>query len=500
MRVVTGEEMRAVDEYAIENIGIDGKILMENAGRVAAKNIMKIFDKQTFCILIGAGNNGGDGFVIAKVLKENGKENGCEVDVCVIPDSDKISGDAGYHKNIYLNSGFTFTQYDKDTVKNADIVIDTMLGTGVKGEIKSPYAEIFRELNNMDNIIVSIDLPSGLPADESPVPENTLKADYTLTVGLPKLSYYTHPARNYYGKTKVIHIGIPEKAVEMAVNSERNVWTEKHVVNNWPERADNSHKGSHGKVGIIAGSSNMPGAAVLPTTAAVRSGAGLTTLNTHSDIFSTITNHVPEATLFDRKDDLSEFIDDKDIIAIGPGLGVNDDTRRTVEYLIDHFEGPLVIDADGLSRLQELKDKIKNRKHPVIITPHPGEMARLIDASASEVNKNRFDISREIAVEYGVYLVLKGPNTLVSTPAGETFINDTGNAGLAKGGSGDVLTGMIAAFLGRYENTQHAVSGAVFMHGYTADYILDQESAIESMTASQIVENLEKAFHKLKHS
>src|SRR5690625_4440823 len=176
MRVVTGEEMRAIDEYAIENIGIDGKILMENAGRVAAKNIMKNFHNQTFCVLIGSGNNGGDGFVIAKVLKENGHD----VDVCVIPDPDKISGDADYHKSIYLNSGFTFTQYDREIMKKADIVIDTMLGTGIKGEIKSPYAEIFQELNSMNDTIVSIDLPSGLPADESPVPENALKADYKI--------------------------------------------------------------------------------------------------------------------------------------------------------------------------------------------------------------------------------------------------------------------------------------------------------------------------------
>lgn len=491
MKIVTSEEMKKIDQYAIGKIGIDGRILMENAGRVAAKNIMKRFHNQTFCVLIGSGNNGGDGFVIAKVLKENRHE----VDVCVIPDLPKINGDADYHKNIYLNSGFTFTQYDSEIMKKADIVIDTMLGTGVKGEIKSPYAEIFQELNNTDNIVVSIDLPSGLPADESPVPKNTLKADYTLTIGLPKLSYYTYPARNYYGKTKVIHIGIPDKAVEMAVKTEIRVWTENDVVSHWPQRDDNSHKGSHGKVGIIAGSSNMPGAAVLATTAAVKSGAGLTALNTHSDIFSTITGHVPEATLFDRTHDLDDFINDKDIIAVGPGLGVDDNTRRTVEYLIDQFEAPLVIDADGLSELQRLKDKIKKRKNPVIITPHPGEMARLIDASAGRVNKNRFDISREISVEYGIYVVLKGPHTLVATPDGEIFINDNGNAGLAKGGSGDVLTGMIAAFLGRYENTQHAVSSAVFMHGFTADHLLREGMAIETMTASDIVYNLRDTFN-----
>lgn len=493
MKVVTGQEMKAVDQYAIENIGVDSRILMENAGRVAAKNIMKNFQHQTFCVLIGSGNNGGDGFVIAKVLKEYGYD----VDVCVIPDHHKIKGDAEYHKNIYLNSGFTFTQYDKDIIERADIIVDTMLGTGLKGKIKPLYEDIFKALNTMNNVVISVDLPSGVPADEVTVPEHALKADHTLIIGLPKLSYYTYPARNYYGNAKVIDIGIPARAIENAVEPRRNVWSRKDTSNHWPARDHNSHKGSHGKIGIIAGSSNMPGAAVLTTTAAVRSGAGLTALSTHKDIFSTITNHAPEAILFDRKDDLQDFIEDKDVIAIGPGIGVDDDTRSTVRYLIDNFEGALVLDADGLSELQKLKEKIKIRKQPVIISPHPGEMARLIDSSAAEVNKNRFKISREISVDYGMYVILKGPNTLVTTPGGEVFINDTGNAGLAKGGSGDVLTGMIAAFLGRYENTQHAVSSAVFMHGYTADYILKEGMGIETMAASDIVDNLSTTFKQL---
>lgn len=491
MRVVTGEEMKVIDQYAIEEIGIDGRILMENAGRVAAKNIMKNFRRQKFCVLIGSGNNGGDGFVIAKVLQENGYD----VDVCVIPDLHKIKGDAEYHMNVYLNSSFSFTRYDKHIAESADIIIDTMLGTGVKGEIRSPYKEIFQELNRMDKFIISVDLPSGVPADESPVSEYALKADHTLMIGLPKLSYYTQPAREHYGKAKVIHIGIPAKAIDDAVHSIRRIWTREDTEKHWPARSDDSHKGSHGKVGIIAGSTNMPGAAVLTTSAAVRSGAGLTTLNTHKDIFSAIISHIPEAILFDRADGLSTFAKGLDVIAIGPGLGVNDETRDLAEYLINEFEGPLVIDADGLSDLKKLKKEIKERIYPIVISPHPGEMARLVGSSAAEVNKNRFVISREIALEYDMYVILKGPNTLVATPDGEIFINDTGNAGLAKGGSGDVLTGMIAAFLGKYERPQHAISSAVFMHGFTADYILEKGAGIETITASDIVDNLKDTFY-----
>ncbi|MCD2138610.1 NAD(P)H-hydrate dehydratase [Salinicoccus halitifaciens] len=490
MKVVTGEEMKAIDRYTIEKIGIDGTILMENAGRVAAKNIMKNFRRQKVCVLIGSGNNGGDGFVIAKVLKENGYE----VETCVIPETDKIKGDAEYHMNIYLNSGFSFTQYDKEIAESADLIVDTMLGTGITGEIRPPYKEIFRELNAMDNFIISIDLPSGVPADESPVPEYALKADHTLIIGLPKLSYYTYPARRYYGEAKLIHIGLPQKAIDETVRSKRNVWTRKDTEKHWPVREDASHKGSHGKVGIIAGSANMPGAAVLTTAAAVRSGAGLTQLNTHKDIFGTLVNHIPEATLFNREGDLEAFIEGKDIIAIGPGLGVNEETKRTVKYLLDRFEGPLVIDADGLSGLQDSKSKIRERTHPTIISPHPGEMARLIDSSPGEVNRKRFEISREMAVDYGMYVILKGPNTLVATPAGEIFINDTGNAGLAKGGSGDVLTGMLAAFLARYENPQHAISSAVFMHGFTADYLVERGAGTETITASDIIDNLQDTF------
>jgi NAD(P)H-hydrate epimerase len=495
MRVVTGEEMKAVDRYAIEEIGIDGRILMENAGRVAAKNIMKNFGRQKFCVLIGSGNNGGDGFVIAKVLQENDYD----VSVCVIPERDKIKGDAEYHMNIYLNSGFSFTQYDQSAAESADIIVDTMLGTGIKGEIRSPYKEIFRELNKMDNTIISVDLPSGVPADESPVPEHALQADQTLIIGLPKLSYYTYPARKYYGEAKVIHIGLPKKAIEETVQSNIMLWSHEDTRNHWPARDDDSHKGSHGKVGIIAGSAGMPGAAVLTTSAAVRSGAGLTQLNTHGNIFGTVVTHVPEATLFDRKDDLESFIEGKDVIAIGPGLGVNDKTSRTVEYLVNEYEGPLIIDADGLSGLGQFKEQIKKRRSPVVISPHPGEMARLIDSSPGEVNKNRFRISREIATEYGMYVVLKGPNTLVATPDGEIFINDTGNAGLAKGGSGDVLTGMIAAFLGRYDQPQQAISSAVYMHGFTADYISEKGAGMETITASDIVDHLRHAFHLIRN-
>src|SRR5690625_2096377 len=189
MRIVTGEEMKAIDRYAIEKVGIDGRILMENAGRVAAKNIMKNFPHQKFCVIIGSGNNGGDGFVIAKVLQENGYD----VEVCVVPGRSKIKGDAEYHMNVYLNSGFSFQEYDKDIAESADIIVDTMLGTGVEGEIRPPYKEIFQELNRMDHTVISVDLPSGVPADESPVPEHALKADHTLIIGLPKLSYYTQP-------------------------------------------------------------------------------------------------------------------------------------------------------------------------------------------------------------------------------------------------------------------------------------------------------------------
>lgn len=274
-----------------------------------------------------------------------------------------------------------------------------------------------------------------------------------------------------------------------------NSWSKNLVAGHWPKREPDSHKGSYGKVGIIAGSETMPGAAALCAAAAVESGAGLTTVNTLRSVIPIVASHVPEATFYHRDDDLNGFLEDKDAVAAGPGLGrLSDDI---IEDLITNFEGPLVIDADGLYELSSHEVIIRKRTAPLIITPHVGEMARIINEDIDYVNNNRCEVSAKLAADYGIYVVLKGPETIVAEPNGGLWVNHTGNPGLAKGGTGDVLTGMILAFIAQRTDIQPAVSNAVYLHGYAADYLIEQGEAIETVTASKVISALSASFQKV---
>ncbi len=274
-----------------------------------------------------------------------------------------------------------------------------------------------------------------------------------------------------------------------------NSWSKNLVAGHWPKREPDSHKGSYGKVGIIAGSETMPGAAALCAAAAVESGAGLTTVNTLRSVIPIVASYVPEATFYHRDDDLNGFLEGRDAVAAGPGLGrLSDDI---IEDLITNFEGPLVIDADGLYELSSHEVIIRKRTAPLIITPHVGEMARIINEDIEYVNNNRCEVSAKLAADYGIYVVLKGPETIVAEPNGGLWVNHTGNPGLAKGGTGDVLTGMILAFIAQRTDIQPAVSNAVYLHGYAADYLIEQGEAIETVTASKVISALSASFQKV---
>ncbi|MBB6450071.1 NAD(P)H-hydrate epimerase [Geomicrobium halophilum] len=495
MQAVTGEEMGAVDRYVIETLGYPGAMLMENAGRAVTERLLHYYHTgERFLILIGSGNNGGDGFVIARTLKDAKRE----VHVCLIPPEEKFKGDAKLHKNLYENAGYTWTSYDPIYFQKADIVIDALLGTGISGDIREPYSNVIEAITNAEKTVVSVDLPSGIPGDETTVPEGSLQADRTITLQQPKLSYYTYPARDYYGETEVVPIGIPPTAFEHTVKTKRNVWSASETANHWQPWAASSHKGNHGKVGIIAGSETMPGAAAIAAGAAVKSGAGLTTIATPQSVIPMVAAHVPEATYFPRENEISSFYENKDGIAVGPGTGFDTDGPEILTELIENFEGPLVVDADGLHQLAEMLDRVRARKHPLIITPHPGEMAALIGSSPRDVNSRRFEVAASFAQEHGIYVVLKGPYTLVATPEGEIWINDSGNAGLAKGGSGDVLTGIVLAFVTKTNNIQPAISSAVYMHGYTADYLLERGVPMETMNAMEMIQALPNSFREIR--
>ncbi|MBA9038484.1 NAD(P)H-hydrate epimerase [Bacillus aryabhattai] len=490
MRIVTNQEMYQVDDYMMNTIGMSEESLMENAGQAAANALSERIEKhENIGLLIGTGNNGGDGFVIARALKSKGYE----VDVWVVPAREKIKGAAKKAMIIYENAGFTWQSAgDNFSVKKYTVLIDCLLGIGVKGSIKSPYDDIIKKINDSKAYIYSIDVPSGVMEQKQ---ELTVRADATITLQQPKITAFTYPSKESYGELIVVDIGMPPLAIEKS-SSFKEVWSTQHIKQSFPIRHASSNKGTHGKGIVIGGSIQTPGAPMLTSKAALTSGAGLLTLALPSDIHAIAAGHMLEVMykpcpskdgFFAGEIPLEEA--KYDAIAVGPGLGRTKETKKVVEQVL-YQPVSVVVDADALFHLPHLETEVKEREHATILTPHPGEMARLVDTTIAEVEANRFSISRQYAVENGVYLVLKGPNTIVTTPDGKQYVNTTGNAGLAKGGTGDTLTGIILALIMQHDSLQEAISNAVYVHGKAADVLLDQGHTMMDMLASDVISAL----------
>ncbi|MFB4165173.1 NAD(P)H-hydrate dehydratase [Alteribacillus sp. JSM 102045] len=511
MQVVTGDEIRQVDRCAIEQIGMKEEVLMENAGRAAAQEVERLYknlDQKKIAVLIGKGNNGGDGFVIARTLLEKGRD----VDVWLLAEENQWEGAALSHKRLFEATGYegsSWSSAEHFLAKDYDIFIDAMLGTGISGELRSPYKEAATCLNEAAGEIIAIDIPSGIPAGEEEVPKSAVKADITITLHVPKCSAFLYPARAYYGEIKIVDIGLPNAAWK-SVEVSKRIWTESDVRITLPKRKSSAHKGDHGKGLLVGGSLSMPGALSMTASACIYSGAGLLTTALPSSILSTISSNVPE-TMFlplPEKDGgiAGELIgtdftfETYDAVAAGPGLGREKGIKNLVRKLILDVKAPLLLDADALYYLPELAQEIKQRKEPIILTPHPGEMARLTGVSTSEVNKKRFDISRRYAQEYGCYLVLKGPFTIITTPYGEQYINTTGNEALARGGTGDILTGVTLGLLLQQETILSSLGNAVYMHGLTADLAVEQKHTSISMASSDLIYHLPLAFRTIVSS
>ncbi|MGG3575189.1 NAD(P)H-hydrate dehydratase [Bacillus gobiensis] len=505
MRIVSADEMYCIDSYTTNQIGISGETLMENAGQSIARLIMERTDpNQKIVILAGAGNNGGDGFVIARILKSFD----FQVDLWTVPPYEKIKGAAKHALEVYKNSGYEalyFLENEEhffNLLSTYDVIIDCLLGIGVKGELRSPYKEIIDKINTCKSAeIFSIDVPSGVPADGCDV-DRAVRADLTITIHLPKSGAFIYPCASYYGETIVADIGIPPIAAKHCSHN-RMIWTDKLVKKHLPSRSPNSHKGSNGKGKVIGGSREMTGAIMLAAKAALRCGAGLITAAIPEEIHPIAAAHFLEAMYLPSpsedgyfKGNLSVEYENLDAVAVGPGIGRTKGGKLIVEEVITK-ELPVVIDADALYHLKDMLPLLKNRKHPTILTPHPGEMARLIDKSIKEVEQDRFSISRLFAKEYGIYLVIKGPFTIVTTPGGEQFVNTTGNSALAKGGTGDALTGMILAFIMQQTHVQSAISNAVFVHGKSADVLIEQEHTHFDVLSTDLIENIPRTLKLL---
>lgn len=487
--------MYELDAYTMNDCGLEGRVLMENAGRAMANHISSSYPTtQPMLVLAGKGNNGGDGFVIARVLAQRG----FQVSVLLCQSPERISGDAAYHLSLLQALDVSIHEWEsKETLielsKGQPIFIDAMLGLGIKGEVREPYRTIITLLNDWNQSILAVDVPSGLPADEGVDVDLAIKATRTYTIHFPKVSAFLQQTAPYYGERVEVDIGLFQKP-DMPV---RNLWGEKEVRQTLPERSPFAHKGTFGKGLVVGGSVPMPGSVAMTARAALRSGAGLLTVATTKESIPAISPLVTEATFvpLEQKDGFINELKDLDFdsydgVAFGMGLGTHEEAQQLLTRALRSTEGPLVIDADGLTALVNVLHELKERSAPTILTPHPGEMARLLDVSVADLLKQPFRYVRQFAVENGVSVILKGAFTIVTDQSGQQWVTTTGNQALAKGGSGDVLTGIVLTMLMQDQPLYAALNNACFIHGRAADLLVEEKHSHYDLLATDLIEGI----------
>ncbi|WP_183163964.1 NAD(P)H-hydrate dehydratase [Alteribacter keqinensis] len=509
MYVVTGDEMRRIDAFTMDQVGISDMMLMENAGSAVFSRLLQRIEPSgsRILVLIGTGNNGGDGFVIGRKLMEAG----FETDIWVVPPDEKIRGAAKGHADVFAKCGHRYGSFEKDSslfyekLPSYTHIIDCLLGTGVKGELRSPYQEVVDAVNRTHACVISVDMPSGIPAEEGAPAAAGIRADRTMILQAPKETTFLFPYAESFGEWEVADIGIPDCSFKNS-GITKYVRGESDVCRTLPKRKANVHKGANGKGLVVGGSRGMPGALSLTTLAALRTGIGLCTVALPEDIRLLVTQNAAEATLVNLPSQDGEIAPDGlealdltpyDGVAIGPGMGRAH--RYDLYGYFRVFKGTVVIDADGLNHLsRELENWKDGRDGLTVITPHPGEMAVLTGKTIKEVERNRFSISRQFAREHQMVVVLKGPYTITSTPEGEQWVNTSGNPALAKGGSGDVLTGMILASVLQHSHKIEGILNAVYVHGHAADQLIHERDEL-GVTASDVINQLPRAFHSLRY-
>jgi len=514
MKIVSVREMRKIDRIAIKELGIPGVVLMENAGQSVVSAMEDYFEMDTvteLTVVCGKGNNGGDGFVVSRYLLNQGKY----VDIFIIGDEKDIKGDAKKNLDILKGIGVKpkTIRSAKDlkelslSLLHSEIVVDAIFGTGFKGEIAGISSKIVVDINESGLPIVSVDTPSGIDSNTGQVSGVAVKADMTVTMGLPKMGQFLYPAKNYVGELYVADIGFPEQVIDKV--SPMGTLVDKDVIKRFiPWRASNSHKGAFGRILIIAGSTGMTGAAAMTANSALRAGAGLVYLAIPEHLnpileekcTETITIPVSETAKgsigLEAYKQIMEQVSNVDVLAIGPGMSRNAETQKLIRKVVKDAAIPLLVDADGINAFEGYTDILKKRKKPTILTPHPGEMARLIESSARKVDSNRLEIAQRYASKWGIILVLKGVPTIISKYDGAYWLNNYANSGLATGGSGDVLSGLIIGFLAQKTSPLAAAVSGVYIHA-SAGEILKEKMGEHSIIASDLLDAIPAAIMKV---
>ena len=513
MRILNAAQMREADRRTIEEIGIPSLVLMENAGRQVVAAIEAVHSDlvdRKVAVLCGRGNNGGDGFVVARTFVQRG----IDVSVFVIGRVADVRGDARINLEILGRLGITVVEIDDSQawelhfteISDCTLIVDAIFGTGLNAPLSGLMETVVADVNGSGIPVVAVDLPSGLSADTHETIGDSIEAGMTVTLAAPKLPLVLPPAEIRAGDIVIADIGIPGDVITSLEGPQVHLLTRGTMRELIGPRMPDSHKGDYGRVLIVAGSRGKTGAAHLSALGALRSGAGLVTVATPACCLPIVAAMAPEymsEPIDERHDGLDPACVDRvlemarDVIAIGPGLGQAPGTRDFVRGLVDRATMPLVLDADGLNAFVDDPDRLSGKDgRDLIITPHPGEMARLVGMSTDEVQASRLEIARNFAVAHHVYVVLKGHRTLVATPDEKVFINPTGNAGMATGGTGDVLTGMIAAWLAQLLDAEAACQLAVYLHGMAGDLAKADEGEV-SMTAGDLAAHIGDAVMEL---
>lgn len=514
MKLVTAEEMRRIDRRAIEELGIPGIVLMENAGAGVIAVISDLYgplEGLAVTIICGKGNNGGDGFVVARHLVNAG----AEVEVFLLDKTNQVKGDAGTNLHIALDMGVEVTPVVSeadlrpmvDSMAHADVIVDAIFGTGFIGPAEGLPARVIELINQSSVHVVSVDLPSGLSADDGACQGSCVIADATATMCLPKRGLFLFPGRERAGEVSVVDIGVPQSTIdeeELPVT----LIDEFDLSLNVPARPESGHKGTFGHLVVLAGSVGLTGAAAMSSLAALRVGCGLVTLGTPlslNDILEVkvtevMTRPLPETesrTLAcEAVDGALDLAHEANALVVGPGLSQHPDTVKFVLEMVRRADLPLVLDADGINALASDLEILRERRAPTILTPHPGELSRLIDIPPAEINATRIDTAQRVARERGLVCVLKGAPTVIADPDGNCIVNTSGSSALATAGSGDVLTGAIGGFLAQGVPPVEAAKLGVYLHGLAGDLAADELSPY-SVIAGDVLKMLPKAIMEL---
>lgn len=472
MKVLTAAQMREVDRRTVER-GIPGIVLMENAGHRIVEFLAETFAplaSHRVAILCGKGNNGGDGMVVARQLHTRIHPRELHVALAAAPED--LKGDALENYRMLRACGCPVETGIGAGMRNATIVLDALLGTGLKGPATGKVAEWIREINSGFPLakIVAVDIPSGLESDGPSSQGDTAHADYTVTFTAPKIGQVLPPNCDRVGQLRIAPIGSPPSLYEDDASIFLSLIEAGDLAGLFLPRSPAGHKGAYGHVLVVAGSGGKTGAAAMSGLAALRSGAGLVTVASVESAIPVIASHAPElmTEALPETGDLAALAHGKDVLAVGPGLGTASRTVEMIRRIAREMPQPMVIDADGLNALAGTNYHAEGRVR--ILTPHPGEMSRLVGQSTAAVQADRVGVARTFAMERGVILVLKGQRTLIAFPDGRVWINPTGTPALATGGTGDILTGTIAGLVAQFPNDfERAVAGAVYIHGLAGE-------------------------------